>query len=139
MHLDHSNLLARYFLPYQLNWIEAEAPFHQQRRPVFALAEPDTGPTAHGDGICRTRCMHSPKLTACASVAMQINQNKGKPAASAISMPEVGCRSKFFPQNLTATRENRPSYGPYYIGRCTSAALRPLVLWSMVSWTVRRI
>jgi phage FluMu gp28-like protein len=39
LQIESSSLLPRYFLPHQLRWIEAEAPFHQQRRPVFALAE----------------------------------------------------------------------------------------------------
>jgi phage FluMu gp28-like protein len=37
--IDSSSLLARYFTPYQIAWIEAEAPFHAAKKQVFALAE----------------------------------------------------------------------------------------------------
>jgi len=37
--IDSSSLLARYFTPYQIAWIQAEDPFHQARKQVFALAE----------------------------------------------------------------------------------------------------
>src|SRR6266496_4332196 len=37
--IDSTSLLSKYFAPYQLAWIEAEDPFHQAKRPVFALAE----------------------------------------------------------------------------------------------------
>src|SRR6478672_10628778 len=37
--IDSSSLLARYFTPYQIAWIEAEEPFHAAKKQVFALAE----------------------------------------------------------------------------------------------------
>lgn len=37
--IDSGSLLARYFTPYQMAWIEAEDPFHQAKKQVFALAE----------------------------------------------------------------------------------------------------
>jgi phage FluMu gp28-like protein len=37
--IDSDSLLARYFTPYQIAWIEAEIPFHAQKKQVFALAE----------------------------------------------------------------------------------------------------
>ena len=37
--IDSSGLLSKYFMPHQLNWIEAENPIHAQHRPAFALAE----------------------------------------------------------------------------------------------------
>lgn len=37
--IDSTALLARYFMPHQLSWIEAEGPLHAQKRPAFALAE----------------------------------------------------------------------------------------------------
>src|SRR5580765_6321299 len=37
--IDSDSLLAKYFTPYQISWIEAEAPFHQSKKRVFALAE----------------------------------------------------------------------------------------------------
>src|SRR5512140_1928182 len=39
LQLDSSAVLAKYFMPHQLNWIEAEAPLHARGRPAFALAE----------------------------------------------------------------------------------------------------
>jgi phage FluMu gp28-like protein len=37
--IDNDSLLCEYFLPYQLSWIRAEDPFHNQKKQVFALAE----------------------------------------------------------------------------------------------------
>jgi phage FluMu gp28-like protein len=37
--IDRTSLLARYFTPYQIAWIEAEDPFHAAKKQVFALAE----------------------------------------------------------------------------------------------------
>ncbi len=37
--IDSASLLANYFTHYQICWIEAEDPFHQAKRQVFALAE----------------------------------------------------------------------------------------------------
>ena len=37
--LDSSSTLSRHFAPHQVNWIEAETPFHEQGRQVCALAE----------------------------------------------------------------------------------------------------
>src|SRR5437667_4476086 len=37
--IDADSLLAKYFTPYQIAWIEAEEPFHAAKKPVFALAE----------------------------------------------------------------------------------------------------
>ena len=39
VHIDRTSLLARYFTPYQIAWIEAEDPFHAAKKQVFALAE----------------------------------------------------------------------------------------------------
>src|SRR5437868_8976262 len=37
--LDSHRLLSKHFTPYQIKWIEAEIPFHNQRKRVMALAE----------------------------------------------------------------------------------------------------
>src|ERR1051326_6047379 len=37
--LDSHRLLSKHFAPYQLKWIQAETPFHNQRKRVMALAE----------------------------------------------------------------------------------------------------
>src|SRR5438552_3829433 len=37
--IDADSLLAKYFTPYQIAWIEAEEPFHAAKKQVFALAE----------------------------------------------------------------------------------------------------
>jgi phage FluMu gp28-like protein len=37
--IDSDSLLAKYFTRYQIAWIEAEDPFHQAKKQVFALAE----------------------------------------------------------------------------------------------------
>src|SRR5580765_3886029 len=37
--IDSDSLLAKYFTPYQISWIEAEAPLHQSKKRVFILAE----------------------------------------------------------------------------------------------------
>src|SRR5436190_7242850 len=37
--IDSTCLLARYFTRYQIAWIEAEDPFHEAKKQVFALAE----------------------------------------------------------------------------------------------------
>src|SRR2546422_324389 len=37
--IDSDSLLAKYFTPYQIAWIEAEEPFHAAKKQVFALAE----------------------------------------------------------------------------------------------------
>ena len=37
--IDSTALITRYFMPHQVNWIEAEGSLHAQRRPAFALAE----------------------------------------------------------------------------------------------------
>src|SRR6266568_695945 len=37
--IDSASLLARYFTHYQICWIEAEDPFHEAKKQVFALAE----------------------------------------------------------------------------------------------------
>src|SRR5438445_11365845 len=37
--VDSDSLLAKYFSPYQIAWIEAEDPFHEAKKQVFALAE----------------------------------------------------------------------------------------------------
>jgi len=37
--IDSTSLLARYFTRYQIAWIEAEDPFHEAKKQVFALAE----------------------------------------------------------------------------------------------------
>src|SRR6266404_6451043 len=37
--IDSSSLLSRYFMPHQINWIEAEEHIHAQGRQAFALAE----------------------------------------------------------------------------------------------------
>src|SRR5512138_3937001 len=37
--IDSTALITRYFMPHQVNWIEAEGSFHAQHRPAFALAE----------------------------------------------------------------------------------------------------
>ncbi len=39
LNIDSNTVLAKYFLPYQLNWIEAEESIHAQHKQVFALAE----------------------------------------------------------------------------------------------------
>ena len=39
LNLDSSSLLSRYFMPHQINWIEAEEHIHAQGRQAFALAE----------------------------------------------------------------------------------------------------
>src|SRR5438093_3163389 len=37
--IDADSLLAKYFTPYQIAWIETEEPFHAAKKQVFALAE----------------------------------------------------------------------------------------------------
>ena len=37
--LDSRRLLKKHFTPYQINWIEAEIPLHNQRKRVMALVE----------------------------------------------------------------------------------------------------
>src|SRR5438309_7159068 len=37
--LDSSRLLTKHFTPYQIQWIQAETAFHNQRKRVIALAE----------------------------------------------------------------------------------------------------
>src|SRR5438552_2323060 len=37
--IDSASLLSNYFTRYQICWIEAEDPFHEAKRQVFALAE----------------------------------------------------------------------------------------------------
>src|SRR6266567_6752950 len=37
--IDSASLLANYFTHYQICWIEAEDPFHEAKKQVFALAE----------------------------------------------------------------------------------------------------
>src|SRR6266404_499850 len=37
--LDSARLLSKHFTPYQIQWIQAETPFHNQRKRVMALAE----------------------------------------------------------------------------------------------------
>src|SRR5438105_9844036 len=37
--IDSASLLAQYFTPYQMCWIEAEDPLHEAKQQVFALAE----------------------------------------------------------------------------------------------------
>jgi phage FluMu gp28-like protein len=37
--LDSHRLLKKHFTPYQIRWIEAEIPLHNQRKRVMALAE----------------------------------------------------------------------------------------------------
>src|SRR3954464_15063007 len=37
--IDSTSLLAEYFMPHQIAWIQAEDPFHEQKKQVFALAE----------------------------------------------------------------------------------------------------
>src|ERR1051325_2142682 len=37
--MDSTSLLARYFTKYQIAWIQAEDPFHEAKKQVFALAE----------------------------------------------------------------------------------------------------
>src|SRR5258706_10256307 len=37
--LDSNRVLAKHFTPYQIQWIQAETPFHNQRKRVMALAE----------------------------------------------------------------------------------------------------
>src|SRR3974390_2088696 len=37
--IDSDSLLAQYFTPYQIAWIQAEDPFHAAKKQVFALAE----------------------------------------------------------------------------------------------------
>src|SRR5437867_11816082 len=37
--IDSESLLAKYFTPYQIAWIEAEDPFHEAKKQVCALAE----------------------------------------------------------------------------------------------------
>src|SRR5438876_868622 len=37
--IDSASLLAQYFTRYQLCWIQAEDPFHEAKKQVFALAE----------------------------------------------------------------------------------------------------
>src|SRR5436190_9820092 len=39
LNLDSSSVLTRYFMPHQINWIEAEELIHAQGRQAFALAE----------------------------------------------------------------------------------------------------
>src|SRR5437016_6794621 len=37
--LDSNRALSKHFTPYQIQWIQAETPFHNQRKRVMALAE----------------------------------------------------------------------------------------------------
>src|SRR6478736_10151545 len=37
--IDSDPMLSRFFLPYQIHWIQVEDSFHAQKRQVFALAE----------------------------------------------------------------------------------------------------
>src|SRR5438876_250743 len=37
--IDSDATLAKYFVPYQINWIQAEDAIHAQHKQVFALAE----------------------------------------------------------------------------------------------------
>src|SRR5947207_5708460 len=37
--IDSASLLARYFTHYQICWVEAEDPFHEAKKQIFALAE----------------------------------------------------------------------------------------------------
>src|SRR5437667_7743307 len=37
--IESSRLLTKHFTPYQIQWIQAEAPFHNRRERVMALAE----------------------------------------------------------------------------------------------------
>src|SRR5258708_33819829 len=37
--LDSAGILSKHFTPYQIEWIQAETPFHNQRKRVMALAE----------------------------------------------------------------------------------------------------
>src|SRR5438105_9199547 len=37
--LDSARTLSKHFTPYQIQWIQAETPFHNQRKRVMALAE----------------------------------------------------------------------------------------------------
>src|SRR5258707_7811776 len=37
--IDSNAVIHDYFLPYQVSWIYAEDPFHEQKKQVFALAE----------------------------------------------------------------------------------------------------
>src|SRR6266496_5828250 len=37
--IDSASLLANYFTHYQICWIQAEDPFHEAKKQVFALAE----------------------------------------------------------------------------------------------------
>src|SRR5258706_16462854 len=39
LRLDSTSILETHFAPHQVNWIEAETPFHEQGRQVCALAE----------------------------------------------------------------------------------------------------
>src|SRR5947208_3283888 len=37
--IDNATKLATYFMPHQINWIQAEIPIHNQRRQAIAIAE----------------------------------------------------------------------------------------------------
>src|SRR6266404_4196963 len=39
INIDSNAMLAKYFMPHQVNWIEAEEHIHAQNKQVFALAE----------------------------------------------------------------------------------------------------
>src|SRR5437016_10129708 len=39
IHIDHAPILTRFFLPYQIHWIQAEDAIHAQGKQAFALAE----------------------------------------------------------------------------------------------------
>src|SRR5437016_10840886 len=39
IHIDHAPILTRFFLPYQIHWIQAEDAIHAQNKQAFALAE----------------------------------------------------------------------------------------------------